>query len=219
MKKLRIGIVGNIFTMESGLILGLERAYVNDDYIRAVERVGGAPIVLAVVKHEECIRAQIECCSGLILTGGHDIHPKYYRQEARPYLGDVNSRVDEYQLNLIRIALELEKPILGICRGHQLLNVACGGTLAQDLSDLPGKCLKHLQSSRRYEVSHQVKTVAGSTVEELLGNEFWVNSYHHQAIQEVGKGLTVAATASDGVIEAVQMIGGQFVLGVQWHPK
>jgi putative glutamine amidotransferase len=217
--KPRIGIAGNIFTMESGPIAGIERAYVNDDYIQAVERAGGVPILLPVVNHEACILAQIESCSGFVFPGGNDIHPKYYASEAHLNLGDINSRVDEYQLKLIRSALESQKPILGICRGAQLLNVACGGTLLQDLSEAPNSCLKHFQNSRRYEVMHRVKTASGSILENLLGSEFWVNSTHHQVIREVGAGLTVIATASDGVIEAVLMNDRDFVLGVQWHPE
>jgi putative glutamine amidotransferase len=219
LKKPRIGIVGSLFTMESGPVPGIERAYVNDDYIQAVERAGGVPILLPVINHEECILAQIEGCSGLLFTGGYDIHPKYYGSEAHLYLGDVNSRVDEYQLKLIRSAWESGKPILGICRGHQLLNVACGGTLLQDLSEAPNRCLKHFQNGRQYEVMHQVKTAPGSILENLLGSEFWVNSNHHQAIRDVGARLTVIATASDGVIEAVVMADRDFVLGVQWHPE
>ncbi len=219
LRKPRIGIVGSIFAMDSGPILGIERAYANDDYIQAVERAGGVPILLPVVNQEECILAQMDSCSGLIFTGGYDIHPKYYANEAHICLGDVYSRVDEYQLTLIRSALESGKPILGICRGHQLLNVACGGTLLQDLSEASNSCLKHYQNGRQYEVMHQVKTASGSLLENWLGSEFWVNSYHHQAIREVGAGLTVMATASDGVIEALRMGDRDFVLSVQWHPE
>jgi putative glutamine amidotransferase len=219
LKKPRIGIAGSIFAMESGPFSGTERAFVNDDYVQAVEKAGGVPILLPVVSHEECILAQIESCSGLIFAGGHDIHPKYYASKAHPCLGEVNSRVDEYQLKLIRSALEAGKPILGICRGLQLLNVACGGTLLQDLSEAPNGCLNHFQNSKRYEVVHQVKAASGSILENLLGNEFWVNSHHHQVIRDVGSGLTVIATASDNVIEAVRMSDRDFVLGVQWHPE
>ena len=219
MKKPRIGIAGNIFAMESGPVPGIERAYVNDDYIQALEKAGGVPILLPVVNHEECILTQIESCSGLLFPGGQDIHPKYYANEAHFPLEDVNSRVDEYQLKLIRSALESGKPILGICRGHQLLNVACGGTLLQDLSEAPDRCLNHSQNGEQNEIMHQVRTSSGSPLEHLLGSEFWVNSNHHQVIRDVGAGLTVIATAPDGVIEAVLMRNRDFVLGVQWHPE
>jgi putative glutamine amidotransferase len=219
LKKPRIGVAGNIFTAESDPVPGIERACVNDDYIQAVERAGGVPLMLPVVNHEECILAQSEACSGLLFAGGQDIHPKYYGSEARPCLGEVNSRVDAYQLKLIRSALESRKPVLGICRGLQLLNVARGGTLLQDLTEAPNQCLKHFENNRQYEVMHPVKTASGSILETVLGSEFWVNSSHHQAIRNVGAGLTVIATASDGVIEAVLMSDRDFVLGVQWHPE
>lgn len=219
MKKPFIGISGGLFAVESGPLTGTERAFVNDDYVQAVERAEGVPILLPVVNNDECIVSQIEGCSGLIFTGGQDIHPKFYASEAHFHLGDVNSRVDEYQLKLIRSALELKKPILGICRGHHLLNVACGGTLLQDLSEAPNICLKHFQNGSQHEVMHQVKTASDSILERLLGSEFWVNSRHHQAIRDLGAGLEVIATASDGVIEAVVMSDRDFVLGVQWHPE
>jgi putative glutamine amidotransferase len=219
LKKPRIGIVGSILTTESGPIPGIERAYVNDDYIQAAEKAGGVPILLPVVNHEECILAQIESCSGLLFTGGQDIHPKFYASEAHLCLGDVNTRVDEYQLKLIRSALESGKPILAICRGHQLLNVACGGTLLQDLSEAPNECLTHFQNGSQSEVIHQVKTASGCILEGWLGSEFLVNSYHHQAIRDVGTDLTVIAASTDGVIEAIQMSDRDFVLGVQWHPE
>jgi putative glutamine amidotransferase len=219
LKKPHIGIAGNLYTMESGPNTGMERSFANDSYIQAVERAGGVPFLLPVVNEEECILAQIESSSGLLFPGGQDIHPKYYGSEAHPLLGDINSRVDEYQLKLLRGALESKKPILAICRGAQLLNVACGGTLLQDLSEAPNKCLRHTQSGRRYEVMHQIKTTSGSLLENLLGNEFWVNSSHHQAIWDVGSGLTIIAKASDGVIEALQMNDRDSVLAVQWHPE
>jgi putative glutamine amidotransferase len=219
LKKPRIGIAGSILTMESDPNPGIERAYVNDAYVQAVERAGGVPILLPVVNHEECIQAHIESCSGLLFPGGQDIHPKFYASEARLYLGEVNVRVDEYQLKLMRGALESGKPILAICRGHQLLNVACGGTLLQDLSETPNRCLNHFQDGGQYDVMHQVKIASGSILENLLGSELWVNSHHHQVIRDVGAGLTVIARASDDVIEAVLMSDRDFVLGVQWHPE
>jgi putative glutamine amidotransferase len=219
LKKPHIGIAGSLFTMENGPNTGIERSFVNDSYIQAVERAEGVPIILPIVTDDECIQAQIESCSGLLFPGGHDIHPKYYDSEAHLHLGDINSRVDEYQLKLIRSSLELNKPILGICRGAQLLNVACGGTLLQDLSEAPNQYLKHFQNGRQYEVMHRVATASGSILENLFGSEFWVNSSHHQAIWDVGSGLTVIATASDGVIEGLQMNDRDFVLAVQWHPE
>lgn len=219
MSKPCIGIAGNLVAVENGPIPEMERAYTNDDYVRAVERAEGVPILLPVVSHDESIEAQIERCNGLLFSGGQDIHPEYYAGATSPYLGEANPRVDAYQLKLIRSALDSGKPILAICRGLQLLNVVCGGTLLQDLSEAPGRCLEHFEDDRKYEVKHQVKAVTGSVLENLLGSEFEVNSHHHQAIRDVGAGLSVTASSSDGVIEAVVMHDRDFVIGVQWHPE
>ena len=182
-------------------------------------RSGGVPILLPVVDHEECLLGQIDSCSGFLFPGGQDIHPKYYAAEPRIGLRDVNMRVDAYQLKLMRCALESEKPILGICRGHQLLNIACGGTLLQDLSESPNRCLKHSGNGGQHDVMHTVSATSGSMLEKLLGCEFVANSNHHQAIMDVGTGLTVVAAAADGVIESVLMSNREFVLSVQWHPE
>lgn len=219
MKKPCIGLVCNIYAVENGPVPGMERACVNDDYVKAVERAGGVPILLPVVDHEECLLGQIDSCSGFLFPGGQDIHPKYYAAEPRIGLRDVNMRVDAYQLKLMRCALESEKPILGICRGHQLLNIACGGTLLQDLSESPNRCLKHSGNGGQHDVMHTVSATSGSMLEKLLGCEFVANSNHHQAIMDVGTGLTVVAAAADGVIESVLMSNREFVLSVQWHPE
>jgi putative glutamine amidotransferase len=219
LKKPIIGIAGSLCAVENGPIPGTERSYVNDDYVKAVERAGGVPILLPVVKNEECILAQMENCSGFLFPGGQDIHPECYAAEPRIDLKDVNLRVDEYQLKLVRRGLESGKPILGICRGHQLLNVACGGTLMQDLSEAPNRCVNHKENDGQSDAMHRVTAASYSLLENLLGSEFWVNSKHHQAIRDLGAGLRVIATAADGLIEAVMMDNRSFVLGVQWHPE
>lgn len=219
MKKPIIGVVGNILTMENGKIIGLERACVNDDYIRAAEKAGGVPFILPVIKDDEAIFAQVKACDGIIVSGGQDVHPLFYNEEPRHKLGYVYSRVDEYQIKVVKTALKEEKPILGICRGHQILNVVCGGTLYQDLSEMPGDILKHYQEGKRYECSHKIEIKSGSILGDLFGDEVLVNSYHHQCIKDLGEGLEVVANALDGSIEAVEMIGKDFVMGVQWHPE
>lgn len=214
-----IGIVGNLLTMEGGLIPNLERAYVNYDYVQAVERLGATAIILPVVEDEESIKNQINLCDGIIISGGHDIHPKFYKQELHKNIGYVYSRVDEYQLSLTKIAIESNKPILGICRGHQLINVVLGGTLYQDLSEYSEKTLKHTQEAKRYEVSHKIHIEKDSRLYKLYNEETWVNSYHHQSIEKLGKNLKVTAKASDGVVESIEHTDKKYVVGVQWHPE
>jgi len=214
-----IGITGNILNTPNARISGLERSYANDDYIRAVEKAGGVPLILPVIKDDEAILSQVKLCDGLILTGGQDVHPIFYKEEPHEKLGYIDSEIDEYQIKIIKIALEKKKPILGICRGHQLLNVVCGGTLYQDLSEIEGVILKHRQDGKRYDASHKILIKSDSILRKLFGKEVLVNSFHHQCIKDVGEDLEIIAKASDGVIEAVQMKGQDFVVGVQWHPE
>lgn len=215
MKKPIIGIASTYLIEREGIV----REYVNKDYIQAVEKAGGIPISLPVVNDEEDIKSQIRLCDGIILAGGPDINPLLYNDEPHTKLSYVFTEVDEYQIKLAEISLDKDLPILGICRGHQLLNVVCGGTLYQDLSEISSGTLKHVQDAARYEYSHKIKTKPKSIIGSLLGNEALVNSFHHQCIKEPGKGLEVTATASDGVIEGVEMKNKKFAVGVQWHPE
>lgn len=214
-----IGIVGNLFTMEEGVSKGIERAYVNDDYVKAVELVNATPIILPAVYDLESIKNQIDICDGIIISGGQDIHPKFYNQELHTNIARVYTRIDEYQLELAKLAIQKDKPLLGICRGHQVINVALGGNLYQDLSECKEKKLKHIQDCNRYEVAHKIHIEKDSILGNLYNSEIWVNSYHHQIINKLGKDLKIVAKASDNSIEAVEMENKKFVVGVQWHPE
>lgn len=197
----------------------LERIYVNDDYIQSVEKAGGNPIVLPVMNDIDNIESQIKMCDGIVFTGGCDIHPKFFNGESNVKSGFSYSRIDEYQIRVMKKALELNKPSLCICRGHQLLNVVCGGTLYQDISEIGDNALKHEQESPRFEATHKIKTADNTVVREIFGEQVWVNSFHHQCINKLGKDLKVAAVASDGIIESVQHEGKNFFVGIQWHPE
>lgn len=219
MRKPIIGIVGNVMRMETGPIPGLDRSYVNEDYVNAVVKAGGIPIVLPIVDDLNLVHQQIESCDCIIISGGQDIHPKFYSENQHRELGFVNSRIDLYQIELARLAIEKDMPLLGICRGMQVVNVVSGGSLYQDLSELSGEVLKHVQSGRRYEVAHKIQLESDSILNGIFGESVMVNSYHHQSLKAVGDGLRVTARAEDGIIEAVEMIDKKFVVGVQWHPE
>lgn len=219
MKNPVIGIVGNVMTIEKGSFLGLERAFLNDAYISAVLEAGGIPIMLPIIDDLSLISSQISCCDGIILSGGQDIHPKFYSEPQHKHLGDVDSRIDKYQLEVARTAIEMDIPLLGICKGMQIINVATGGTLYQDLEEMNTYLLKHLQSGKTFETSHDINIDKDSTLYKLFGETLDVNSYHHQAVKKLGAGLKITSTSTDGVIESIEMNNKRLVLGVQWHPE
>lgn len=219
MSKAVIGIVGNLLIMEGGMFPGLERDYVNRDYSESITLAGGVPLILTVQEDEEAIRSQIERVDGLVLSGGYDMDPLLYGEEPMWEQGFVYSKVDQFYITVIKLARELGKPILGICKGIQAVNVALGGTLYQDLKKQVPECMKHSQSSLRQYGSHRVQIVKDSFLGECLPEETVINSFHHQAVKDVAAGLRVTATAADGVIEGVESTEGSFIAAVQWHPE
>lgn len=214
-----IGIVGNLLIEQAGFSPGMERSYVNNDYVAAVERAGGIPFILPVVRGQDVAERQTECVDALLISGGYDMDPLLYGEEPIRALEYVYRETDIFQLRTIKTALKRGQPILAICKGIQLLNVACGGTLYQDLGEIPGSFVKHSQNRKRFCPSHTVVTEGESLIAELFGGAFPVNSYHHQALKEIGRGLVVTSRAMDGVVESVETEDDSFVVGVQWHPE
>jgi len=214
-----IGIVGNLLVEQGGFSPGMERSYVNNDYVAAVERAGGIPLILPVVRGQDVAERQTECADALLISGGYDIDPLLYGEEPHRALEFVYRDTDIFQLRTIKTALAKGQPLLAICKGIQLLNVACGGTIYQDLDEIPDSFVKHSQNRKRSCPSHTVVAEEGSVIAELLGTSFPVNSYHHQAVKDVGRGLKVTSRAMDGVTESLEMEGESFVVGVQWHPE
>lgn len=218
MKKPIIGIVGNLLIDQGGMFPGYERAYVNKDYVKSVEKAGGAPVILPLVSDYEVVKIQIEAMDSIIISGGFDVNPLIYGEEPSQKQGFLCPERDEYDLMVIKAAMELNKPILGICRGLQILNVALGGTMYQDLSLIEGCYIKHVQESRPEVAGHTVKVEEGTKLYSIFGEKIITNSFHHQAIKDLAPGFKVAARAKDGVIEAIEKEEG-FVVGIQWHPE
>jgi len=188
-------------------------------YPEAIERAGGIPVIVPLLR-PEAIDALLDRVDGVCLPGGPDLQPSTYGQEPHPELGPTEPRVDAVELALIRAADRRRLPILGICRGMQALNVARGGSLHQHLPDVAGTQLRHRQTEHGSVTTHCVEIAPRSRVRRALGGpELKVNSFHHQAIHTLGRGLTATAWAQDGTIEAVEGSGERVVLGVQWHAE
>lgn len=199
-----------------------ERYALAKTYARAVEQAGGLPLVLVPVR--DAISQVMQLVDGLLLSGGGDIRPsRYGDEEVHPETYGIDDERDEFELALVRAALERDLPVLCICRGIQVLNVALGGTLIQDIGDQHGRAIEHRQQRcgiAASEPSHEVEVVAGSLLHEVYGaGRVAVNSFHHQAVKALGRGLSVIGRAPDGIVEAVELRGHRFVLGVQWHPE
>ena len=188
-------------------------------YPEAIERAGGIPVIVPLLR-PEAIAALLDRVDGICLPGGPDLQPSAYGEEPHPQLGPTEPRVDAVELALVRAADRRNLPILGICRGMQLLNVARGGTLHQHLPDVVGNQLQHRQAEHGSVTTHHVETASHSRLRATLGGpKLQVNSFHHQAVRTLGDDLTTTAWAEDGTIEAIEGPGERLVLGVQWHAE
>ncbi len=202
-----------------------ERAYVNASYLNAVQQAGGVPVPLPPQLGPAARVEILKHVHGVLLTGGGDVDPSRFGEPPHPTTAEVSAARDTLEIDLTRWALAQHIPLLAVCRGLQVLNVALGGSLYQDIPSEPGSPLDHgqaaLQGKARSVPTHQVKVRDGSRLAGILGAlEVDVNSFHHQAIRRLGQGLTDVAWAPDSIIEGVELVEGrQFVVGVQWHPE
>ena len=196
------------------------RQFVTNPYIQSIRYAKGIPVILPGVRSDRLLEKYAGLCDGFLFCGGGDITPLLFGEEPQKGNGDTNITVDLFQIRLMKHILTSNKPVMAICRGMQILNVACGGTIWQDLSIMPGKVLDHMQrSASRGEVSHRISTEPHSLLKKFIGSSALVNSYHHQAVNTPGKGIRISARSKDGVIEAIELSSHPFAIGVQWHPE
>ena len=193
----------------------LEAALVPADYVHAVERAGGRPLL--VPPSREGVEETLDALDGVVFSGGSDIDPELYGHEPHPETKDVARLRDDAELALLEAALARDMPVLAICRGSQVLNVAHGGDLVQHLPDTLGH-ERHKHTPGAFG-DHEVAIEEGTRLRELIGDRVPVKSHHHQGIGSVGEGLRVSAHADDGSPEAVELPGRRFALGVLWHPE
>jgi putative glutamine amidotransferase len=207
-----IGIIGK--TDEN------KKSEVGIDYVNAIEKSGGIPLLLPYSENVDTITSYVKLCDGFIFVGGVDISPAYFGEEVLNNTVCICKERDYFDFLVLRQVLKTNKPIFAICRGIQLVNVALGGTLIQDIPTQKPSPILHKQTESRYAFSHSVKVEKTTPLFELVQKDsLKVNSFHHQAIKTLGKGLCVMAQSDDRVIEAVYGVGERFLRAYQWHPE
>ena len=202
-------------------------AWVRLDYLHAISKAQGLPSIIASGftnprdEAEQLAGEILDNCDGLLLSGGTDVDPKIFGEIPHTALGRIDGPRDPFEITLAREAVRRDVPVLGICRGLQVLNVALGGTLIQDIpTDVPGAVV-HETGDNRIEIAHLVGIESDSRLAQLLAtSRVDVNSFHHQAAKRLGEGLTLSAVSpDDGVVEGLEMRDRKFVVAVQWHPE
>ena len=212
-----IGLTTYLQQAQTG-VWDVHASFLPDTYLQGVVRAGGIATLLPPQPVDADIAARVlDGIDGLIITGGRDVDPGTYDHQAHPATDSPARDRDGWEFALLQEALRRRMPMLGICRGAQVLNVALGGTLHQHLPDLLGHN-GHQLGNAEFSTS-AVRTVAGSRLAALIGESATVQCYHHQGIDRLGEGLRVSARDTDGVVEAVEMAGDYFVVAVQWHPE
>jgi putative glutamine amidotransferase len=220
-----IGVTTQTLQAIDGIPSGLPQSDVmNQRYYIAVALAGGAPILIPLLDDEpEALRAAYDACDGVLIPGGVDVDPRHFNEDPHPKLGRVDGARDRVEMHVTRWAVEDQKPLLGLCRGLQVINVTLGGTY-QDLEAQYPDGIKHdyfpTYGYDRDHLAHEVALSKGSRLRHLMELErIPVNSMHHQGIKTLAPSLAVSATAPDGLIEAVESTNDHFMLGVQWHPE
>ena len=214
-----IGISGSIMKDSGGMFPGYKRAYVNDDYIQAVLNAGGIPIILPMVDDAERIKEIVGRIDGLLLSGGHDVNPLLYKEEPDVKTTEIYPQRDTYDFELIKCATEKQIPIMGVCRGMQIMNTYFGGSNYQDNCYKDGAYIKHWQGHSPDLATHTIEVEENTKLSMIIGEQLLVNSFHHQSVKKVAEGFLAAARAKDGIIEAIEKNGEHWCIGLQFHPE
>lgn len=190
------------------------------NYVKSILRSGGTPMLLPFLVDRDSVRAALGTADGLLLTGGGDVIPLAYGEEPHPKSIYQDPVRDEMEFEVVRLAVEMGLPVLGICRGIQVLNVALGGTLVQDIPSQVSDAIKHSGGELGPALTHSVDMDQDSLIARVFGTTTMpVNSWHHQAVKGLGRGLKVTCRARDGVVEGLESDEGKRVLAVQYHPE
>jgi len=220
-----IGVTTQTLQVIDGIPPALPHSVVmNQRYYEAAAAAGAAPVLIPLLDDEDVLRSVYEACDGILIPGGVDMDPATYGEAAHEKLGNIDPDRDRVELTLARWAIEDGKPMLGLCRGLQVINVAAGGTLYQDIEAQYPDAIKHdyfpTYGFTRDHVAHTVTVEEHSRLRTLVDvADVPVNSMHHQGVKAVGAGLIACARSADGLVEAVESPNGRFCIGVQWHPE
>lgn len=220
-----IGISTQTLQAIDGIPEGLPHSVVmNQRYYQATAMANAAPVLIPLLDDMDALRAIYERMDGILIPGGVDLDPAAFGETPHQKLGRIDPARDRVELQLVKWAVDDHKPVLGLCRGLQVINVALGGTLYQDLEDEYPNAIKHdyfpNYGFERDYLAHDVALASGSRLQHaLVERHIPVNSMHHQGIKVLGRGLAASATAPDGLIEAAEGVGDSFLVGVQWHPE
>lgn len=201
-------------------IIGITPCNRLPDYVESIRRAGGEPRVLSVDD-----APSLQGLDGLLFTGGGDVDPAHYRESPHPKTLAADAARDAFELGLARLALASDAPMLAVCRGLQVLNVAAGGTLIQDIASEVTEAVSHQIDTPLFAIAHEVWVTRGSALANVMqeqiteGEVLHVNSRHHQAVKQTAAGFDVCATAPDGIVEAIERPNSRFCIAVQWHPE
>lgn len=196
------------------------RQFVTQPYIHAIEASGGVPILLPCTAKDTFFSRYASICDGFLFCGGNDITPWLFGEEPLTDRGSTDTGTDLFHLSFMKYVLSAKLPVLAICRGMQILNIAMGGTIYQDMELRTNSSLNHMQiSESRYDVSHKVIFSSNSMLYNICGESIYTNSFHHQCLKSVSENLRITGITSDGVIESVESVAHPFAVGTQWHPE
>ena len=208
-------IIGMLVTVDNEGTVNAMRPYAD-----AILQSGGVPVILPYTTEDAVIARYVALCDGFCFTGGVDVAPAHYGEQASPACGEIHPLRDELELAVFRAARDTDKPLLGICRGAQLFNVALGGTLIQDLPSERPSPIAHRQIEEKFSPSHEVCVLPDTPLHALTGAQrMTANSFHHQAVKQLGNGLLPMAYADDGVIEGFYHATARYLRAYQWHPE
>ncbi len=195
------------------------RNTIGDDYITSIVKAGGIPVAIPVNIPHADLPLLIQKLDGLLLSGGEDVNPLIFGEQPQWGLGEIDIYRDELEIELTKIAIEQKKPILGICRGLQVLNIVCGGGIIQDIPSQHKQSIQHRQKGPRFLLSHTVDMVEETLLHKIIGKTTMaVNSFHHQGISKLAPNLVANCHSTDGIIEGIEDKEGN-ILAVQWHPE